>query len=303
MNLRQLRCFVLAADSGSLSRAALLLDMTQSGLSRQVTALEADLGIRLFERTGHGVLPTAAGTALLGQARLLLDGARRLDMIARDLLEAPSGAVTLAVTSTVAQCVTAPVLGEIVARHSAIRLTVIEGSGSRLSEWLADGTADLAISYAPPEQFHGALDGEKLVSDRLCLIGPPAWVPPADAHRLEAVGREQLILAPQRSGLRRRIDALARERGIDLSIVAEVDSPATILAAVQQGLGFTVGPGAAFAGEAMMRGLVMVPLSEMALQCWLSLYVARARGSNAAVRAVVEIIRSQAIFLRGTLQG
>jgi LysR family nitrogen assimilation transcriptional regulator len=300
MNLRQLRCFVLAADTGSLSRAALILDLTQSGLSRQIMALEGALGIRLFERTGHGVVPTEAGEALIAPARLLLAEERKLDRMARDMVGGAAGAVTLAATSTVAQSVTTPVLGEIVARHPAIRLTVIEGSGARLSEWLADGTADLAMSYAPPEQFHGALDGEKLITDAMCLIGPPGWQPDADAGRFETLGRHPLVLAPRRSGLRRRIDALAAEHGMNLSIVAEVDSPATVLAAVQKGMVYTLGPWAAFASEARHRGLVMVPVDEEKLRCWLSLYVARARGSNMAVRTVASIIRKHSKSLTRT---
>ena len=69
MDLRQLEYFVAVIDSGSFSRAAVVLNLTQPSLSRQIALLEAELGQRLLVRTGHGTTPTEAGEALLVHAR------------------------------------------------------------------------------------------------------------------------------------------------------------------------------------------------------------------------------------------
>jgi DNA-binding transcriptional LysR family regulator len=69
MDLRQLSSFIAVAEEGQLSKAAARLCLSQPPLSRHIQALEADLGVRLFERTAGGMELTQAGTALLGEAR------------------------------------------------------------------------------------------------------------------------------------------------------------------------------------------------------------------------------------------
>jgi LysR family transcriptional regulator, benzoate and cis,cis-muconate-responsive activator of ben and cat genes len=81
VELRHLRYFVAVADRGSLSRAAAHLLIAQPALSRQIRALEHELGHQLFERTRTGVSLTSAGTALLGHARQLLSLAAATDEV------------------------------------------------------------------------------------------------------------------------------------------------------------------------------------------------------------------------------
>ena len=72
MELRQLRYFVRIVELGSMSRAALDLDMVQSALSQQVSRLESELSTRLLQRTPRGVVPTEAGVAFFREAQLTL---------------------------------------------------------------------------------------------------------------------------------------------------------------------------------------------------------------------------------------
>ena len=78
MDLKGVRAFCAVADGGSFSRAAASLGLAQSVLSRQVSALEGELGGRLFHRTGRGVQATELGLALLPRARTLLAEADQL---------------------------------------------------------------------------------------------------------------------------------------------------------------------------------------------------------------------------------
>ncbi|WP_043113779.1 LysR family transcriptional regulator, partial [Pseudacidovorax intermedius] len=72
MELRQLRYFVRIVEAGSMSRAALELDVVQSALSQQVSRLEGELATRLLQRTPQGVTPTEAGLAFFHEAKLTL---------------------------------------------------------------------------------------------------------------------------------------------------------------------------------------------------------------------------------------
>src|SRR5690606_11414605 len=78
LDLKNVRCFVIASEHGSLSSAASALGMAQSALSRQVSQLESLLGCRLFHRTGRGVSLTEIGHTILPRAQLMLQTAGQL---------------------------------------------------------------------------------------------------------------------------------------------------------------------------------------------------------------------------------
>jgi LysR family transcriptional regulator, benzoate and cis,cis-muconate-responsive activator of ben and cat genes len=78
MELRQLRYFVAVAEEGNISRAAKRIFLTQPALSRQIKALEAEIGQCLLERQAHSIRLTPAGEALLGEARDLIQRAEQV---------------------------------------------------------------------------------------------------------------------------------------------------------------------------------------------------------------------------------
>ena len=86
MELRQLRYFVRIVELGSMSRAALDLDMVQSALSQQITRLEGELCTRLLHRTPRGVAPTEAGVAFFREAQLTLRHAEQAMRVAQQAL-------------------------------------------------------------------------------------------------------------------------------------------------------------------------------------------------------------------------
>jgi LysR family tcuABC transcriptional regulator len=77
MELRQLQYFVRVVELGSMSRAALELDMVQSAVSQQISRLESELATRLLRRTPHGVTPTEAGLAFFTRPSYLRTRSRR----------------------------------------------------------------------------------------------------------------------------------------------------------------------------------------------------------------------------------
>ena len=95
MDLLQLRYFIEVCDAGSFSRAAISLNLTQPTLSRQIGLLEAELGQRLLERTGRGVIPTDSGALLILHARAMLEMAQRARDELRDQQASPTGRVVV----------------------------------------------------------------------------------------------------------------------------------------------------------------------------------------------------------------
>ena len=87
MELRQLRYFVKVVEVGSISRAAMDLDLVQSALSQQITRLESELSTRLLQRTPQGVTPTEAGVAFFREAQLTLRHAEQAVRSAEQMMK------------------------------------------------------------------------------------------------------------------------------------------------------------------------------------------------------------------------
>src|SRR4051812_28255497 len=132
MNLRHLRAFATIVDAGTVARAATRLHLSQPALSRQIHALEADLGIQLFDRIGRRVQLTAQGEELLRRTRRLLAEADSLQERARELNSGESGILRVAATPQVIENLLAPFLIQYRIRHPGVEVHLVEDGGARL---------------------------------------------------------------------------------------------------------------------------------------------------------------------------
>ena len=116
----RVRAFLIAAEEGSLSRAAESLGMSQPTLGRQVTAIEEELGIALFERSSRGLVLTADGLDLLEHARAMGEAANRLSLLASGRSDDLEGVVCITATEVMAAYVLPPIVARLrtgVSRH------------------------------------------------------------------------------------------------------------------------------------------------------------------------------------------
>src|SRR5438445_6067734 len=143
MDLKQLRAFVKVAEFGNISQAAISLGLTQSSLSRIVAGLERELGGALFHRTGRGVTLTEIGEAALARARGIVVNSEQLVAEIRDINQAPSGTVTLALLPSLMRSIVGDLFEEVRRTHPRVTLRMLEGFSGQIEEWLADGRADI----------------------------------------------------------------------------------------------------------------------------------------------------------------
>jgi DNA-binding transcriptional LysR family regulator len=148
LDWNRIRAFLATADAGSLSAAAGRLKLTQPTLSRQVAALEAELGITLFERIGKRLVLTETGETLLAHARAMGQAALAMGFAASGSAQAVEGRVTISATDAYA----AYLLPDIVARirREAPQVTIVIVSSNALSD-LQRREADIAIRHVRPE--------------------------------------------------------------------------------------------------------------------------------------------------------
>ena len=149
LSLRSLRYFVAAAETGSVTAAALASRVSQPSVSESLTQLEADLRVQLFVRHhGRGLTLTAAGDRLLVQARNLLAHAADVEKFAADMGSRTTGEVRVGCFVTLAPYVLPALLGDIANAYPQLTVQHEEDNQEELLERLRSGRLDLAVSYA-----------------------------------------------------------------------------------------------------------------------------------------------------------
>lgn len=170
-DLSDMELFVHATALGSLTKAAVKLNLTQSAASRRIASLEERFGGRLFHRTGRGVHLTELGASVLPRVKALVSEAEQLVVDARGLSGRPVGRVVLGVLPSVSRPFVGELFREVQQRWPEIRLQINEAFGGLLDEDVANGTVDLAVlnryGAAPPDTE------ELLARVEMLLIGPP----------------------------------------------------------------------------------------------------------------------------------
>jgi LysR family transcriptional regulator, cyn operon transcriptional activator len=157
MNLRFLRTFVAIAEDGGVARAAARLNLTQSAASRQIQALEAEFGLRLFARIGRGTRLTSEGEDLLERGRRVLSDVAALGERANALKSGDVGVLRVAATPQVIESLLADFLPRYRKRHIGVKVHLLEDGGARLPSRLERGDFDVAIMPAGDTRFSGRL--------------------------------------------------------------------------------------------------------------------------------------------------
>lgn len=193
--LRQLQFFVAAAEHESVSRAAKALSISQSSVTEAIKALEADLGVVLFERRAHGLEITNAGHQFLRHARKIRDDVSDARLAFVVGAEAQEGELRLGVTSLVAGYGLSDALARFRRSYPAVNVTAIEDSGDYLEHLLIGGEIDVAFLITSNLHNRSALQIESIAvsAQRLWLpLGHP--LASTEAITLDDVAAEPLIM-------------------------------------------------------------------------------------------------------------
>ncbi|WP_237230083.1 LysR family transcriptional regulator [Sphingobium sp. TKS] len=232
-----------------MSAASAILHVAQPALSRQMQALERELGTKLFLRTGRGVVPTPAGNALLDEARLLLEEADRVSRRIRGLGERLSGEATIGLSPTIGRLLTLPLVQHVQIHYPGLRLRIAEAFSGTLLEWLQAGRIDAAILYHMPAG--GSLRSNLIAEEPLSILSGGKEVPfpvGATVPIADLVGFPLVLPTPQH-GLRKMIDDHAAANGVTLDLMLEFDSLDATIALVRQGAALTILPRSAVRSE------------------------------------------------------
>lgn len=286
VNLEQLQSFVTVARFGNFTRAAEELYLAQPTLSRQITALEHDLGAELFRRARGGSTLTPAGESLLPLARRMLADA---ESVRRDLAELAGlerGRVRLGATPTLCISLVAEVLSAFHAEHPGIELHLSEQGSRRLLDELASGELDLALITTSDGRSAERFTLASLLVEELVVISSAGMPPVATG---EAVSLAEVAALPQivfsaTYDLRGTTDAAFAAAGLTPEIVLEGAEMDAVLRFVERGLGVAIVPAMVLIDR---PGLRSVRLEAPTLTRTISL----ARPADVAPAAAVEVMQ------------
>ncbi|MEX2120936.1 MAG: selenium metabolism-associated LysR family transcriptional regulator [Pirellulales bacterium] len=238
MDLRQLQTFATAIECESFTSAARALNISQAGVSKHIAALEEELDVPLFLRSGRLSPPTDAGRRLYEFARKILD---LVDQARQDLGQPAAhvkGTLRIAASTVPAQCLLPRLLSGFRARYPEVRESVTVSDSAQAIEAVKSASADVGIVGELPHS--ASLNAWAIADDELVLVVAPT-------HPLAAKGtlsvrqlqKEPIIVRELGSGSRNCVERALDGAGLaaaDLKVAMEMNSNETIRAAVEQGV-------------------------------------------------------------------
>lgn len=244
MELRQLQYFVAVAEEGHFTRAAERVLIAQPAISQQIRRLEAELGERLFDRDRRSVRLTAAGRALLPEARATLAAAGRARAAVGSLSGLLTGQLTVGAFEGTPERLLARALGQFRRDHPAVQVRVREDYASELLAAVRRGELDAAITGLPDDRKPtAALRIDRIAREPLVvaasLAHPLASQPGIPLARLE--GEPMVALTPD-STQRAHIERACRAAGFTPNITAETRHLGLLWDLVSEGIGIAVVP-------------------------------------------------------------
>ena len=304
MNTQQLEYLREAVRAGSFSRAADTLGLNQSVLSRQVAALEQEMGYPLLRRHGRGVIPTAAGERLLELAAGFLQQVAQIKAEGKAADRDLAGVFKLGVPMFFSQSIAPKLMASVQRQYPALTFVVREGHSGDLHDWLLAGELSAAVIYEPkrPRQ----LAGDLLFLEPVYVVGSRDL---ARRHgldldqglTLEQLARLPLLIPTRRHGTRLDLDQAMKQLQLTPHIVHEVDALGARMLLVRDGVGVTIFESAGLLSERRDPHLFVVPIVAPPFFHKLMWVDGREQQAGAPWRAFTHAVKRDIVQLRAGL--
>ena len=245
MNLKQLEAFVQVSESGSFSKAAKELFLTQPTISAHISSLEKELNVRLFIRNTKEVSLSDDGKDLYRYAKQITDLEKAIEE--RFYMDSDDGKhfITIAASTIPAQYLLPKVLMCYRERYPKEQIKIMETDSSEVVTQVVDHMVDVGFTGTVLEKKHCKYI--PFYKDELAVITPdtPEYRILKEQNRddIDWIKRKPLILREEGSGTRKEAEKQLKNAGIsmeDLDIVASIANQETIKKSVKQGMGITV---------------------------------------------------------------
>ena len=269
MKIEQLRTFQKVALSGSFTKAARELFLSQPAVSQQIKALENAYRVRLFDRQGKHIKLTLAGEILFSKTNALLDELRDIEKVFEDLSELDLGRIDIAATAVVSTYLLPRAMGDFIKKFPGVEVELQTGNSHEVISKLLDGVIDFGfggvVKPEPDIEFN-------LIHQESYIIVVGKDHPLADRER-QGVSVDDLKIYPfiwREHGtlVRRKMEEMmgGSQAPFIFRNVIEVQNVETVKRLVEEGAGFTIIPSIAVQRELAAGWLTQLHLAGLALQ-------------------------------------
>ncbi len=290
LDLQTLRVVVAVAECGSISAGADRLRLAVAAASARISALEASLGIRIFERSARGVALTSAGRLLVRRGGELLADAERLSTDLHDWSRGLAGHVRLLANASALMQVLPQRLARFMGEHPLILVEVEERMSPQILGELLEGRADVGVvDSATPTR---GLAFVPFFQDSLSLVVPNGHALQGEtALRLAQAIEENFIVLAGANALSTRLFNAAATLGQAPKVRMQMRSFDAACRMVAAGLGVAVLPQAAVAPQLAHLPISAVPIAEDWARRTHYLALRTGDEAPAAARTLVESLR------------
>ncbi len=285
--MRQIRYFLAVSETLNLTKAAELCNIAQPSLTRAIKALETELGGELLRRERALSHLTELGQRMLPMLRQCYETALTAKMVAASIRKGEVAPLSMAVSQTVTLSLFAPALRELSRAFPRLLLKLRRGSGSEIAEYLKLGTAELAIA-GPLGEAWSRLDAFPLFEE-------PFDLGVSRTHRLAGKKRAEFkdlasetLLVNTGCEMVEELRACLEANGILDTAIHQVATQEDLLVLLKANLGVAIIP----VGAVEASGLCRIPLKELNLVRWLSVYTVAGRHRAIACTTLLNMLRA-----------
>jgi DNA-binding transcriptional LysR family regulator len=298
--LKQLRAFCYTAQTGSVTRAAEQMFLSQPSISLLIKALEKDLGDQLFRRKGPHLTLTGHGTILMELALPYVEGMEKLTELYHERCNhTVSGRLSIATSESANLFILPPYIKQFRKKYPATELVIQNVTEKSGLEMLRNDSADILIAslfeiptdaiYVPTHKYDA-------------ILITPLEHPLAIQKNISIndIGKHDLILPPQNQSARQVIDYVFLRYGINYSIALEVTGPEAIKKYVEMGLGISVVTRNCISGVEKIRA---IKLDNYFPEINYGLVIRRGKFLTPASRCFIDLVDAGACSQIGKIQG
>jgi DNA-binding transcriptional LysR family regulator len=239
MNLNRLRAFRAVAQTGSVTKAAERLHMTQPGVSRLLSELERELGLLLFARERQRLLLTPEGQMFLQETQRALAAVDEIVEVARDIRTLKGAHIRIVTHAMTAFGIVPAATKILTRRHPQVRITVEIKDLRDIPDWIARGPFDIGLAYA-------SFDDPRVENEPLATLKGMLVLP--KGHRLARrrivsvrdLKGERMVLPPVGNPDRVRIGAAFESAGVALDGAIDTGTAFSACQFVAAGLGLAI---------------------------------------------------------------
>lgn len=260
MELRQLKYFMEVARVEHMTKASENLHVAQSAVSRQITKLEEELGVPLFDRIGRNMQLTSVGQDFLNQATIALNELQKAEALVTEYTDPAKGTVRVGLPNSLSTKVLPSVISTFREKYPQITYQFMEGTNEELTEMLISGVLDMTFLSPVPES-DDQMEAVRFFDEKLKLIVPTTH-PLAENFNvsLKELAKEKFVLYPEDFDLYKIVTNTAIKKGFEPEIAFQSRDFYTIQGLVGAGLGISILP------EMILDGAIFKETKSIALR-------------------------------------